>query len=350
MKIFVGMSGGVDSSVSAALLHEQGHQVIGVFIKGWYPEDFACTWREDRLDAMRVAAHLGIPFHTLDLSNEYKQHVIDYLIREYQAGRTPNPDTLCNRDIKFGHFFQWAQDNGADAVATGHYAQVRHTPKDAFLLRGKDTAKDQSYFLYTLTQRELPYTLFPIGGYEKSYVRQVAEQKKIPVAKKPDSQGLCFLGKLDMEDFLAAYIPPHPGNILDVHGSVIGKHNGVHLYTLGQRHGVGGGGGSPLPQYVIAKDVKNNTVTLGPRTKLQEQAPKELILRDVSWTVTPPESSDTLSLQYRYHGPIVSIDGVSYHDDTLRLSFNRQLPEQPSPGQAVVLYNGNVCCGGGVVL
>ncbi len=211
-KVFVGLSGGVDSSVSAALLQSQGYDVFGVFIKVWQPDFYECTWKEDRLDAMRVCAKLNIPFYTLDLEKEYKKEVVDYMIEEYKNGRTPNPDVMCNKYIKFGGFFDWAMSQGADFVATGHYARLN---KEHELVAGRDSNKDQSYFLWTLTKEQLSKTLFPVGDIEKTEVRKLAKKFGLPTAEKKDSQGLCFIGKVDMAEFLHHFIETKPGPVLN---------------------------------------------------------------------------------------------------------------------------------------
>jgi tRNA-specific 2-thiouridylase len=213
-KVYVGMSGGVDSSLSAALLLEQGYDVTGVFIKVWQPDFVECTWKEDRLDAMRVAAHLGIPFVTLDLEQEYKQGVIDYMIEEYRIGRTPNPDVMCNREVKFGAFWKWAQAQGADYIATGHYAQT----DGIRLLASQDVNKDQTYFLWTLTQKDLSHVLFPIGHMVKDDVRREAEKRNLTTSFKKDSQGLCFVGTIDIKTLLKEYIKEKPGDVCDIEG------------------------------------------------------------------------------------------------------------------------------------
>lgn len=339
MTIFVGMSGGVDSSVSAALLKDRGHDVRGVFIKGWYPEGFPCTWKEDRRDAMRVAAHLGIPFHTLDLSKEYKESVIDYLLSEYQAGHTPNPDILCNKDIKFGHFLSWAKKQGADAIATGHYART----EDGRLFRGKDGNKDQSYFLYTLTSEQLQHVVFPLGDMEKSEVRAIAVAKKIPVAQKRDSQGLCFIGTLDMGEFLSRYIEVSPGKVLNEQGEEIGTHDGAVLYTRHQRHGFTVPIAHEEPLYVLDTDTTKNTITVGPESSLHTKTPDRLALKSISWVTDMHEAQEA---QYRYRGariPIAHIEGNTVY-------FESQLPETPAEGQSLVLYSGDECVGGGVIV
>lgn len=259
-KVFVGLSGGVDSAVSAALLKQQGAEVVGVFIKAFEPEGVKCTWRDDRRSAMRVATHLGIPLVTWDLSKPYKKKVIDYVLSEYQAGRTPNPDVMCNKEIKFGLFHDKARELGADFVATGHYAQV----KGGRLFAGRDKTKDQSYFLWTLKPEILAHTIFPIGGSEKSEVRKLAAKFKLPNAKRPDSQGVCFIGQIDFKEFLKKYLKSKTGKVLNEKGEEIGAHNGAIFYTLGERHGFAIIAKTPndKPYYVIAKDIKENTLTV----------------------------------------------------------------------------------------
>ncbi len=513
------MSGGVDSSVSAALLKEQGCEVVGVFIKVWQPsgEKFAsaCTWREDRRDAMRVAAELEIPLITLDLEKEYKQSVVDYLVNEYKLGRTPNPDVMCNREIKFGAFYKWAMEHGADFVATGHYAQIGLTPTlskgeggnsnplpfgegagggaelgfrtadkkfyrvlqeqalemrrkptlaekkiweklrkdsngfhfrrqhiiDKFIVdfvcleksliieidgdvhdyqierdqertnrlevlgfkiirfkneevlsdidtvlmkikealeeaspqpppkerggiqtpsllgRGqgeglnlaklrisKDSAKDQTYFLWTLTPEILTHTLFPIGGYEKSEVRKLAKKFNLPTAEKKDSQGLCFVGKIDFKDFLKEFINEVPGDVINEKGEKIGAHDGAMFYTLGERHGFTITAKTPddKPYYIVAKDVDKNTLTVSEKINLTKPA-KQIKLININWTGEAPTENKKLMVQIRYHGELYpcTLDGST-------VTF---LIESPlvAPGQSCVLYDNDVCLGGGVI-
>ena len=240
-KVFVAMSGGVDSSVSAALLKKQNYAVTGVFIKVWQPNFAECQWRADRLDAMRVCAILGISFLDLDLEKEYKKQIFDYMVKEYKNGKTPNPDVMCNKKIKFGAFLNFALKNKADFIATGHYTHFED-PKPAVgqgkkLLTGIDKNKDQSYFLWTLTQEQLKHCLFPVGGYTTPQVRKMARKFGLPVSQKKDSQGLCFVGKVDMKKFLERFISQKQGDILNQKGKIIGQHDGVFYYTIGQRHG-----------------------------------------------------------------------------------------------------------------
>src|SRR3989344_2403239 len=267
MNVFVGLSGGVDSATSAALLKEAGHEVTGVFIRIYRPEFVECTWKEDRLDAMRVCAALNIPFRGIDLSSEYKKSVIDGMIADYAAGITPNPDVLCNRAIKFGAFLTWARKEGADKIATGHYAQIEPTSINLVgeasyrLFRGKDANKDQSYFLFRLTQDDLKHVLFPIGHLTKPDVRAKAKKLDLPVAGKHDSQGLCFVGDVSMDDFLRRYIDVVPGPVLDTQGTKIGRHRGAALVTIGQRHGFEiTGSEAHVPHYVTAINTETNEV------------------------------------------------------------------------------------------
>ena len=266
-KVFVGLSGGVDSAVSAALLKKDGYDVTGVFIKAWTPPGYPCAWKEDRRSAMRVAAILDIPFITLDLEKEYKKEVVDYIIAEYKIGRTPNPDMMCNKEIKFGHFLRFALKNGADYVATGHYARNELRGVNYELWEGKDKNKDQSYFLWALTQDQLGHILFPIGHLQKKEVRKLAEKFGLPQATRKDSQGLCFLGKVDMKEFLSRYMPQKRGDVLNEKGEVMGHHNGALFFTIGERHGftITKKTESRVPLYVASKDVKKNTITVIPK-------------------------------------------------------------------------------------
>lgn len=343
--VYVGLSGGVDSSVSAALLKEQGLTVVGVFIKIWQPTFLECTWREDRLDAMRVAAALGIPFRELDLSDAYRTDVIDKMLADYKAGITPNPDVLCNRAIKFGRFLQWARAQGADAVATGHYARVRKSLTDAQLLRAIDTAKDQSYFLYLLDRADLARVIFPIGELTKTAVRAKAKALELPVAHKPDSQGLCFVGDVSMRDFLKRYIEVEEGDVLDGEGRVIGRHDGAALYTIGQRHGfkVEGTESSAL-HYVTKIDAKRNTITVSADRLSSARARVELA--EPHWISKAPTLPIEFSVQARYHETPVHAT-LTRDDGKLVASF--AVPHIVSPGQALVMYNGDVCVGGAVI-
>lgn len=355
-KVFVGLSGGVDSSVSAALLARAGYEVTGVFIKVWQPPGTPCTWREDRRDAMRAAAHLGIPLITLDLEEEYRRDVVDSMIAEYRAGRTPNPDVACNRHIKFGAFFRRAIRAGADFVATGHYARIQPAVgkenKNAFeLLAGNDKEKDQSYFLWTLTQHELARTFFPVGGYQKREVRAMALKFGLPNAEKKDSQGLCFIGKLDMKEFLSRYIPPRAGVVLTTSGIPIGEHPGAAFFTLGERHGfsVTPTESQQGPYYVVAKDIERNTITVSHLPYEAAACDGKLVkLSSVNWIATPPRPGDQLAVRARYREPLVLGTLVSYTPGDGAV-FRFDEPHLAPPGQSLVLYRRAVCAGGGVI-
>lgn len=337
-KIFVGLSGGVDSAVTAALLKEAGAKVTGVFIKGWYPPGMPCTWASDRRDAMRVAARLHIPFLTLDASQEYKKGVIDYLLAEYRAGRTPNPDVMCNREVKFGAFYRFAKASGADHIATGHYAQI----SDGKLTRGIDEAKDQSYFLWAVPSEALTMTLFPLGGMHKDETRRLAKKFNLPNATKRDSQGICFLGSISVEDFLRNEFGNAPGNAVDGEGKPVGTHDGVLLHTLGERIRLTDAG--PGPWYVLGKDIPANTLVVSKEREINRPATK-LVLTKTNW-LTEVTGQEALEAQYRYHGP--RIPGTLSSDRTLFIP-DRALQEPVAEGQSLVIYRDNECIGGGIL-
>ena len=342
------MSGGVDSSVSAALLKKAGYDVTGVFIKVWQPEwlagTSACTWRDDRLDAMRVAAQLDIPFITLDLEKEYKDEVVDYMVNEYKAGRTPNPDVMCNRFVKFGGFYSWAMKHGADYVATGHYAQI----KDGKLVMGDDPNKDQTYFLWTLTPEQLTQTLFPVGNIEKPEVRKLAKKFKLVTAEKKDSQGLCFIGKIDIKDFLSHYIPEKRGDVLDQDGNVVGYHDGAFFFTIGERRGFTITKKTPNdePMYVIAKDIEKNTITVSQKSPEGTLPGGKTIvkLREVNWMGETPLAGKIFKARSRYRE---ILQDVKIIDET---TVEFEMPQYTlSPGQSLVVYDGDILRGGGII-
>jgi tRNA-specific 2-thiouridylase len=340
-KVFVGMSGGVDSSVSALLLKQQGYDVTGVFIKVWQPDFIECTWKEDRLDAMRVAALLDIPFITLDLEKEYKEGVIDYMIDEYCHGRTPNPDVMCNREVKFGAFYAWAKKQGADYIATGHYASHNGTS----LVMSKDQNKDQTYFLWTLAKEILPHVLFPVGDMEKKDVRALAEAHKLPVSTKKDSQGLCFVGTIDVKTLLKNYIEEKEGVVLNEQGETIGAHTGMMFYTIGERHGftITKKGSDDLPYFIVAKNIEENTVTVS-HTPPHEEKGEILHLTKINWTKTPIKGQ-ILSARARYRAPLSLVEVIN------EKSFRVLQGEiTKAPGQSLVLYDESLCIGGGIIL
>ena len=335
-KVFVGLSGGVDSAVSAALLQRAGAEVTGVFIKGWYPQGMPCTWSEDRRDAMRAAAHLHIPFHTLDASVEYKQGVIDYLLREYALGRTPNPDVMCNREVKFGAFWRFAKEHGADFIATGHYAQN----SGGKILRGKDGAKDQSYFLWAVPKEALTRTLFPVGGMEKAQTRTLARQMGIPQATKKDSQGICFLGSVSVDEFLQSEIGSTSGMAVDELGKEVGIHSGAVLATLGER--VVLQGVLPGPWYVLRKDMSQNLLVVSHVPTLSSRETQNILLRETNWLL---EGTRVLA-QYRYHGPL--IPGELSKNGSI-FTPTQPIEEPVASGQSLVCYEGEQLLGGGII-
>ncbi len=359
-KVFVGMSGGVDSSVSALLLKLAGYDVTGVFIKVWQPEsehlDITCTWKEERRDAMRVAAVLDIPFLTFDFADRYKKEVVDYMIDEYRKGRTPNPDVMCNRQVKFGSFLDEALRQGADYVATGHYAQNivnADGEHEVFELHeGHDANKDQSYFLWTLNQKDLEHVLFPIGHLDKPDVRELAEKHGLPVFDKKDSQGICFLGHVDMKEFLKEYIETTPGEVIDENGEVIGSHEGALLYTIGERHGFKLSISRPddMPHYIVAKDIEANTITVVPQDVFQSGAymPQSVLLANVNWTNDEPDFTQTYDARLRYRQKKQRCTIHKEYSGQYSVQF-----EEPqtaiTPGQSIVIYNGSKCLGGGIL-
>ncbi len=361
-RVFVGLSGGVDSAVSAGLLLKDGYDVTGVFIKVWQPDWIECNWKEERRDAMRVAAHFGIPFVTLDLVNEYKQDVIDYMIREYSRGRTPNPDVMCNRYVKFGGFWKWAKEQGAEYVATGHYARVEENSvggvKEYNLLKGLDDNKDQSYFLWTLNEKDLSHILFPVGHLQKSDVRLLAEKFGLPNATKKDSQGLCFIGKVDIKEFLAHYIKTEKGKVLNERGEVVGEHNGSIYFTKGERHGFNLFSKTPndAPYYVIDKDVDQNTITVSNKVGgLLPVGEKMATISSVNWVSGKipefdPIRHDFFPLQARsrYRQELSDIRIVSANISEVTLEFAKP-QDILSAGQSLVIYDGEKCVGGGVI-
>lgn len=343
-KVYVGLSGGVDSSVSAALLKERGFDVTGVFIKVWQPDWIECTWKEDRLDAMRVAAKLGIPFKTLDLEAEYKQGVIDYMVAEYRAGRTPNPDVMCNKVVKFGAFLEWAKKDGADYVATGHYAQN----VDGVLKKGKDENKDQSYFLWTLTQEQLAHILFPVGELEKTEVRKIAKRHGLITADKKDSQGLCFVGDIEMRDFLKHMIDTKEGDVQNRNGDVIGVHEGALLYTIGQRHGFTITEKTPddTPYFVHTKDVEKNVIVVDQEKPLAKRDAQVLVLGSVNWIAGEAPIGEVLA-RIRYRGALLPAQ-VSMEDGRTYIHFKEPV-SAVATGQSVVVYKDEFALGGGVI-
>ena len=381
--VFVGISGGVDSAVSCALLQKQGYNVVGVFIRTWHPEYFPCNEEEERRDAMRVAAYLDIPFLTFDFEDVYKKEVADYMILEYKLGRTPNPDVMCNKEVKFGAFMKKALSMGADFVATGHYA-IKKDGLEFFLEKGLDPSKDQSYFLWTLKQEQLSNILFPIGNLKKIEVRKIAKELNLPVAEKKDSQGICFLGAIDLKDFLKVYIKEKKGEVILIPSEneghkekkVIGWHDGVVFYTLGERHGFTITKKNPDdgPYYVVAKDIKKNILIVSQDKKILEkstdifllknsscsrqsrsqvsfQEPFCLSLVDSNWIYQIPESDKIYTAQIRYHGEFLKCKiNAEDSEGNRRVKVIFEKPILVASGQSCVIYDKDVCLGGGIVI
>ncbi len=348
--VFVGLSGGVDSSVSAYLLQKQGYKVVGAFIKIWQP-DVECSWKEDRRSAMRVAASLSIPFVTIDLSEEYKREVVDYMLSEYKAGRTPNPDVMCNKEIKFKAFLRKSLEMGADMIATGHYAQTNGIA----LRKAKDPAKEQSYFLWTLTSDILSRVLFPIGNMKKTEVRKIAERAGLHTASKKDSQGLCFIGKVDFKDFLKSHIETKRGDVLDTDGNVIGYHDGSFFFTLGERHGftITKKGTSDVPLYVVDKNIEQNTITVSPRVgnekvkDFYERTKSLLFIENTNWIFEKPRTGRVYEAQVRYHQEYQKCTVEILDSGSAKVVFKD--PQIAAPGQSIVIYDKDICLGGGVI-
>jgi len=345
--VFVGVSGGVDSSVALLRVLRAGHTATAVFIKTWQPDFITCNWEKERLDAMRVAAHLEVPFITFDGEQAYKDEVADYMIREYTLGRTPNPDVMCNQHVKFGAFLCFALAHGATKVATGHYAQVEERDGRYTLLRGADTEKDQSYFLWTLTQEQLSHTLFPVGDTEKPEIRREAEKAGLPTFAKHDSQGICFLGPVDIKDFLSHYVTVEEGNVLDEEGNIVGTHDGALYYTLGQRHGFSilPSQDASVPYYIVAKDVAANTLTVAsvPRACTNTR----VLLSNTN--LIAQELPTTCEAQFRYRQKPFAVSAEMTEGDHGMLTIHDEHVDMPSVGQSCVLYTGNECLGGGII-
>ena len=341
MKVFLGMSGGVDSAVSAYLLQSQGHEVIGVYMKNWSKNlpGMKCPWAEDLADAKRVAVKLGIDFRVFDFEAEYKQKVVDYMLAEYQKGNTPNPDIMCNQEIKFKLFAETAFEQGAEAIATGHYAKTRGCD----LIMAADANKDQTYFLYRIAPEVIKRTIFPVGDMQKPEVKALAEQIGLAVAHKPESMGVCFVGEANMRDFLAEFIETKPGEIRELEtNELLGHHDGAIFYTIGQRHGLGLTTG--LPFYVVRKDMNKNTVYVSRNLNSLSLWTNEVKLRDVILR-RDIDGSKPLRARVRHRAPLVD---AKFDSATDILTF---ADEQKSltPGQSVVFYQDDICLGGGII-
>ncbi|MGQ0547437.1 MAG: tRNA 2-thiouridine(34) synthase MnmA [Betaproteobacteria bacterium] len=348
MKVVVGMSGGVDSSVAALLLKREGHEVLGIFMKNWGEDDEYCRSRQDFIDAAAAADVMGIDLEAVNFSAEYKDRVFADFLREYAAGRTPNPDVLCNAEIKFRAFLDHAMRLGAEGIATGHYGRTGRTNGRIELLRASDASKDQSYFLHRLTQEQLARVLFPVGGLKKSEVRRIAREAGLPNHAKKDSTGICFIGERPFREFLSNYLPRVPGRIVDEKGKTLGEHIGLAFYTIGQRKGIGIGGPGE-PWYVAQKRMASNELVVVQGHDHPLLMKRSLEAADASWiagSAPAAPSAHTAKTRYRQADAPCTLAGVI--DSEIRVDF--AAPQWAvTPGQSVVLYDGEVCLGGGII-
>ena len=353
-KIIVGISGGVDSSVAALLLLEQGYEVEGLFMKNWEEDDDEeyCAAAEDLADAQSVCDTLGIKLHSINFATEYWDRVFKHFLDEYSAGRTPNPDILCNKEIKFRAFLDHALDLGADKIATGHYARTTTVNNKAQLLRGLDNNKDQSYFLYTLNQHQLSHTLFPVGEYQKEKIRELAEQHGLITYNKKDSTGICFIGERRFDTFLKQYLPAKPGDINTTEGETIGRHSGLMYYTMGQRKGLGIGGMQNAAEdawFVVDKDLDNNILIVGQGHNHPRMLHNTLECKQLDWV--DPESMTfptNCTAKNRYRQPDQSCRIEQIGDDHCKVIFD-EVQRAITPGQSVVFYQDEICLGGGII-
>ncbi|MCW9699099.1 MULTISPECIES: tRNA 2-thiouridine(34) synthase MnmA [unclassified Avibacterium] len=355
IKVICGMSGGVDSSVSAFILQQQGYQVEGLFMKNWEEDDDTdyCTAAADLADAQAVCDKLGIKLHKINFAAEYWDNVFEHFLAEYKAGRTPNPDILCNKEIKFKAFLEYAaEDLGADYIATGHYVRRRDHNGKAQLLRGLDTNKDQSYFLYTLSERQVGQSLFPVGELEKPVVRAIAEDLGLVTAKKKDSTGICFIGERKFKDFLARFLPAQPGDIKTTEGEIIGRHQGLMYHTLGQRKGLGIGGVKGKAEnawYVVEKDLTNNVLVVAQGLDNSALLSSGLIAQQLHWVDRQPIREPLrCTVKTRYRQTDIPCQIIPINDDSIEVRFDE--PQiAVTPGQSAVFYQGEICLGGGII-
>lgn len=358
-KVIIGLSGGVDSSVGVIKLLEQGYDVEAIFMRNWdsavnndvlgNPDllEDVCPQEKDYQDAVKVAEQLGIKLHRIDFIEEYWNQVFTYFLNEYKKNRTPNPDILCNKEIKFKSFLLKAEEMGADYIAMGHYARVIHDGDKHYLLRGVDRNKDQTYFLCQLTSKQISKALFPIGDLEKKEVRRIANEFNLAVANKKDSTGVCFIGERNFKEFLKNYLPANPGNMVTSSGEVVGGHEGIMYYTIGQRHGLGIGGPGDA-WFVIGKNPQKNELVVGQGDEQELLYANRAIIRGINIINGPLENSDTLSAKFRYRAPDVSIKIKYLDEDTIEVCMNEPV-KAVTPGQACVFYDGEYCLGGGTI-
>ncbi len=355
MRIVVGMSGGVDSSVAALLLKRQGYEVIGVYMNNWEEVDDngVCTAERDWADVRDVCDAIGIPYYSVNFAGEYRDRVFAHFLAEYQKGRTPNPDVLCNREIKFNAFHEFGMKLGADKVATGHFANVSWSDGDYQLLRSADENKDQTYFLYMVGQAALSRAMFPVGNLTKAHIRQIAAEAGLPVSEKKDSTGVCFIGERDFKAFLKQYLPAQPGDIVRTDGKTIGHHDGLMYYTLGQRRGLGiGGSGDGRRWFVVQKDMQNNRLVVDQGDDSPLLYARTGLADDLHWIAGRPPMEEGAEIRckarFRHRQPLQDVLAV-VKDGVLQLDY-LQPQRAVTPGQAVVLYQGEVCLGGGTIM
>ena len=348
MRVVVGMSGGVDSAVSALLLKRAGYDVIGVFMKNWEEkdEDGVCTSEGDWRDVQQVCEQIDIPYYSVNFAKQYWDRVFTLFLNEYKAGRTPNPDVLCNREIKFKAFLDFAMQLGAEKIATGHFVQ---TNEQGQLLKGVDPNKEQSYFLYMLHQQQLKKAIFPVGGMTKAEVREIALQNGLPVAKKKDSTGICFIGERHFKPFLSQYLPAQPGDMVTVDGEVVGRHDGLMYYTLGQRRGLGiGGHGDGRSYFVVEKDLQNNRLIVAQGEDHPLLYSRDARIEQLTWIDEPAKTQQKYGVKTRYRQPDQRATLREMDENGAIVEF-AEAQRAVTPGQSLVIYQGDVCLGGGII-
>lgn len=348
MRIVVGMSGGVDSAVSALLLKKAGYDVLGVFMKNWEEKDAdgVCTSETDWKDVQRVCEIIDIPYYSVNFVKEYWDRVFTLFLNEYRAGRTPNPDVLCNREIKFKAFLDFAMQLGAEKIATGHFVQ---TDGEGRLLKGIDPNKEQSYFLYMLKKRQLLKSVFPVGAMTKAEVRQIAQEAGLPVARKKDSTGICFIGERQFKPFLKQFLPAQPGDMVTPEGEIVGKHDGLMYYTLGQRRGLGiGGHGDGRSYFVVDKDLERNRLIVAQGEDHPLLYSRQAVVEQLTWIDEPARIGARYGVKTRYRQPDQGAEILEMDEETALVSFTT--PQRAvTPGQSLVIYQENVCLGGGII-
>ena len=350
-RIIVGMSGGVDSSVAALFLKEQGYDVLGVFMKNWEEKDDSglCTATQDYEDVRAVCDEIGIPYYTVNFTREYWDRVFSHFLEEYQRGRTPNPDVLCNREIKFRAFLDFAMKNGADGIATGHFCQLDKTDGRVRLLRGADSNKDQTYFLYMLSQEQLRNAMFPVGHLTKAEVRQIAREHGLDTAEKKDSTGVCFIGERNFKKFLSGFLPAQPGDMVTVDGEVVGRHDGLMYYTLGQRRGLGiGGHGDGRSYFVVEKDLQNNRLIVAQGEDHPLLYSRAARIEQLTWIDEPAKTQQKYGVKTRYRQPDQRATLREMDENGAIVEF-AEAQRAVTPGQSLVIYQGDVCLGGGII-